>query len=181
MTKNYRTIMSAAILAGTLALGTAFSASAQEMTPPPEPKLDPHDILAPYAAVIMYMKKADGGSCCGFQDGMAKVPEIHTDYPAVMGKDGKPHADPNGTHYHLHFTKDKQGNTLPNGGFWEDVTDDRILSIQQFDKVAKDHANDPTFKKPPFGVVWTNNNFPSADNPGAILTVYCYWPVPKLQ
>jgi hypothetical protein len=169
-----RTLVGAALV-----LSTGFNASAH--IPSEEKNKQQHDLLAPYAGFIMHMEKKDGLSCCGLEDGVGKVPEKRTDYPAVISEDGRLRAAPNGTRYHIKLTKDAQGKDLPNGGFWMDVPDEFLLNGPQYEKVKEKHKDDPTFKAPPFNIVWTNNNYPTAQDPSARPFIYCFWPAPKIQ
>ncbi|HTK85065.1 MAG TPA: hypothetical protein VL625_08275 [Patescibacteria group bacterium] len=178
--KGLFAIAATGLIAGAAALmAPSFNTAAH--VPSAEKNKDQHDLLAPYAGFIADMRRPSGMHCCGMQDGMGKVVEKHTDYPAVIGEDGKPHADPAGTHWHVKFTKDSAGKELPNGGFWMDVPDEDIVDVPLYERVKAEHPDDPTFKAPPFNIIWTNNSFPSEESPQTRPTLYCFWPTPRLQ
>lgn len=181
--KGFKGLFAAAaaglIMGAAALMAPAFNTAAH--VPSAEKNKQQHDLLAPYAGFIMDMRKENGGHCCGMQDGMGKVTEKHTEYPAVVDQDGKMHADPAGSHYHVKFTKDSAGKDLPNGGFWMDVPDYDLVDVPQYERVKAEHQADPTFKAPPFNVIWTNNQFPTEENPNARPGLYCFWPTPRIQ
>ena len=174
---HFAAIASGAALTAVLALATMFNGFSH--VPSEQKNKDQHDLLAPYAGFVMNMKNPHGSHCCGMQDGVGKIPEKHTDYPAVTGADGKLHADPNGTHYHVKLTKDQFDKDLPNGGFWMDIPDNQILSGPDVETVKPEFANDPTFKAPPFNILWHGPYDESS--PDARPSVYCLWPAPRVQ
>lgn len=178
--KSLFAVAAAGLIAGAAALmAPSFNTAAH--VPSAEKNKQQHDLLAPYAGFIMDMRKPSGGHCCGMQDGMGKVTQKKTEFPAVVDQEGKVHADPAGTHYHVKFTKDSSGTELPNGGFWVDVADENIVDVPQYERVKAEHQSDPTFKAPPFNVIWTNNQFPTEANPTNRPYIYCFWPTPNIQ
>jgi hypothetical protein len=178
--KSRLTAAAAAIgITSALALAAVFNVPAH--VPSEEKNKQQHDLLAPYAGFVMHMEKANGGHCCGMQDGMGKIPEKHTDYPAKTDAEGRLRADPAGTHYHVKVVKDQNGNELPNGGIWLDIPDENIVGVPQLEKVKEKYPDDQTLKAPPFNVLWTNNSFPTAANPETRPYIYCLWPTPRIQ
>jgi hypothetical protein len=114
------------------------------------------------------------------QDGVGKVPERHTDYTAKTDARGQLYADPDGAHYHVHLTKDQYGHGLYKD-VWLDIPDENILDLSLFEAVKAKHADDPTFKTPPFNILWTDNSYPTEEEPDARPGVYCFWPTPRIQ
>ena len=185
-------LSNAAGIAGGIALGAALMLTATfncfAHVPDEKTNRTQHDLLAPYAGVIMHMERADGGHCCGMQDGVGKVTERHTDDTEVTERNGDMHPapagtlfSPGGTHYHVKLTKGRYGEDLPGGGLWLDIPDQTVLDIPQFLKEKALHGDDPTFKAPPFNILWSNNNYPTASMPDEKPFVYCFWPTPHLQ
>jgi hypothetical protein len=179
---RFAAITAGIALTSAMALTAVFNAPAH--VPDEKTNKQQHDLLAPYAGFIMHMsRKAEFGGmhCCGMEDGLGNIPEKHSDFLAVTDAQGRMHADPNGSQYHVKLTKNKSGEDLPNGGIWLDIPDADILDVPQFDKIKAQYPDDPTMKAPPFNILWTDNSYPTAESPDTKPTIYCLWPKPHIQ
>jgi hypothetical protein len=138
-------------------------------------------ILKQYEAFVMHMKTPAGNNCGSAEDSVGMViQKSPTDDLEITDQNGNLHPDPSGTHYHVKLTTNKAGELLPNGGFWMDLPDEVVLHADAA-RGCSARLDGKKCNYPPFNVIWTNNNYPTQDNPNLRPIVKCFWPTPLVM
>lgn len=138
--------------------------------------------LKSYTTFIVDMTRADGVHCGGASAAMGHV--IEKPFTAdleITGQDGTLYSDPRGTHYHVKLTQNETGEALPNGGFRMDVPDNLVLTGDQAAKSCSTRPDGERCVPSPFNIIWTDDSYPTRDNPKLRPTVYCFWPAPRIM
>ena len=137
--------------------------------------------LKAFAVFITGVKNKDGDRCGGIPAGIGMVIEKYTADLEVANQDGNLHPNPGGTHYHVKLTENKAGESLLDGGFWMDIAEGLIIHPQQVAESCSASADGKRCNPPSFNIIWTDDGYPTRDNPNLRPTIYCYWPRPRIM
>jgi hypothetical protein len=137
--------------------------------------------LKAFAVFITGMKNKDGDRCGGMPAGIGLVIEKYTADLETANQDGNLHPNPGGTHYHVRLTENKAGESLPDGGFWMDIAEGLIIHPQEVAESCSASADGKRCNPPAFNIIWTDDGYPTRDNPNLRPTIYCYWPRPRIM